>query len=91
MIPLVPKLPSGSRVLYNALYPTKEPSFLTDDLFLAELSGGIFVDVGWFPESDPDGAYEVIFHRGNFEERIAPPFESVDLAQVVEYIERMAA
>jgi hypothetical protein len=76
--------------MFNALYPTREPGYLTDDLYAAELPFGVFVNVGWFPENDPAGAYEVCFYKGRFENQLIPPVELSDARQVVAVIEHFA-
>jgi hypothetical protein len=54
----------GTRVVVNSLYPSNDPGFLTEDLLLVELPGGAHIDVSWFPEHDPSGAYVVTVFRG---------------------------
>lgn len=83
----IPQLPAGSRVLFNSLYDTKDPRCLTDDLYAAILPGQITVDVGWFPECDPSGSYELVFSRDEFENIVAGPFEIADLDKLVSVIE----
>lgn len=50
------ELPVGSAV-YNRLYRATDPAYLTQDLLSARLPNGFMIDVGWFPEHDPNGAY----------------------------------
>jgi len=72
------------------LYPTKQPSYLTADLFAAKLPGGVVIDAGWSPECDPHGNYEVFIYRGAFENQLEPEFASDNLEEVVLQIERLA-
>jgi hypothetical protein len=88
---LSPRLPPGAREMFNALYPTREPRYLTDDLYSVELPGDVFINVGWFPENDPSGAYEVCFYKGQFENQIGPPYETANLGEVIAVIEGVAA
>jgi hypothetical protein len=88
---VTPRLPEGCRELFNALYPSRDPQLLTDDLYAAELPDGIFINVGWFPESDPAGAYEICVYLGEFDNLILKPIETDDLNQVVRRIEKIAA
>jgi hypothetical protein len=87
---ITPKLPYGAKILFNSLHDTKQPSYLTDDLFAAELPGGVFVDVGWFPECDPNGSYEVCVYKASFENQLSPPFETKDVRDASAAVERFA-
>jgi hypothetical protein len=86
-----PKLPHGSRELFNALYESPNDLWLTDDLYAAQLPGGISVSVGWFPELDPSGAYEICFYRETYENQIIEPKTTRDLQTVKRIIEDYAA
>jgi hypothetical protein len=82
-----PRLPPKSRELFNALYRTADPRCLTDDLDAAELPGGVSITVGWFPELDPNGEYEICFFRGDYENQLVEPTTTRDLDEVVRVIE----
>jgi hypothetical protein len=56
---------NGAKVVVNSLYASKDPGFLTQDLLLVELTGKTHIDVSWFPEHDPSGAYVVTVFRGH--------------------------
>ena len=86
----IPRLPPGAREIYNSLYRTTNPECLTDDLYLAEMPGEIFIDVGWFPECDPTGAYEICVYQKTFENPLFGPWESRDLTEVLDQIETLA-
>jgi hypothetical protein len=87
---LSPKLPFGAKILFNSLHDTKAPSYLTDDLFAAELPGGVFVDVGWFPECDPSGAYEICVYKNAFENQLAKPIKTKDPHEAAAAVEKFA-
>jgi hypothetical protein len=55
----------GAKIIVNSLYDSKDPGFLTQDLMLVELLGKTYIDVSWFPEHDPSGAYSVTIFRGH--------------------------
>ena len=63
---LVPNLrmAPGAKVVVNSLFDSNEPGFLTQDLLLVELPGKTYIDVSWFPEHDPKGAYTISVLRG---------------------------
>jgi len=56
---------SGAKVVVNSLYDCQDPGFLVQDLLLVELPGKTYIDVSWFPEHDPAGAYIVSVFRGH--------------------------
>jgi len=84
---MTPKLPAGSRVLFNALYENPAPRGLTDDLFAAVLPNDVHVGVGWFPELDPAGVYEICFYRDTYENQLTEPLKTRDLNEAVRFIE----
>ncbi len=53
----------GAKIIVNSLYDSKDPGFLTQDLMLVELLGKTYIDVSWFPEHDPSGAYVITVFR----------------------------
>ncbi len=55
----------GAKVVVNSLYDCLQPGFLAQDLLLVELPGETYIDVSWFPEHDPAGAYVVSLFRGH--------------------------
>jgi len=64
---LIPNLRMApeAKVVVNSLFDSKEPGFLTQDLLLVELPGKTYIDVSWFPEHDPKGAYTISVLRGH--------------------------
>jgi hypothetical protein len=64
LTPNLSRVPAA-RVIVNSLYDCKQAGFLTQDLLLVELPGRTFIDVSWFPEHDPAGAYTVTVFRGH--------------------------
>jgi len=57
-------------VLYNSLYDSLQPSVLTSDVLLVELPDGVFVDVGWYPERDPNGQFRICVFQGAWDNRL---------------------
>jgi hypothetical protein len=58
MIPVIP----GATV-HGELYPPDAQALLTQDMLEVELSNGVIIDVGWYPEHDPDGHYGIIVFK----------------------------
>jgi hypothetical protein len=48
-----------ARVIYNYLYDDMPIDWREEDLFLAELPNGDYLDVGWYPACDPDGRFRI--------------------------------
>ncbi len=55
--------PSDAKVS-NYLFEDMELFELNQGLLLVELSNGICIDVGWFPENDADGKFQVKVSKG---------------------------
>ncbi len=83
----------GSRVVYNALYATKDIRFLTHDLLLAKLPDGTSVDVSWSPELDADGHYDITVYRDNWDDviNVIPANSPDEVVRIVESLSREAA
>ena len=58
------RMAPGANVVVSSLFDSKDPGFLTQDLLLVELPGKTYIDVSWFPEHDPNGAYTISVLRG---------------------------
>lgn len=52
-----------ARVIYNYLYQNMPIDWREEDLFLAELPNGDYLDVGWYPACDPDGWFRIALRR----------------------------
>ena len=80
------KVPDGSTVR-NYLYQNMDLADLNQDLLLIVLPSGICIDVGWFPENDPDGHFYLRVFQGREE---ISGWELKTLSEVVVWIERNA-
>jgi hypothetical protein len=56
-----------------------------------ELPGDIFIDVGWYPDWDPNGEYRVAVFYDEFENLLEPMFRSTDAQAVAAHVRRMLA
>lgn len=83
--PINIETPPGSTVR-NYLYESMDIDELNQDLLLIVLPSGICIDVGWFPENDPDGH----FYLRVFQDREEiHGWELKTLPEVIRQIERI--
>lgn len=85
--PIEIRVPEGSTVR-NYLYENMDVDELNQDLLLIVLPSGICIDVGWFPENDPDGHFYLRVFQGREE---ISGWELKSLAAVVSRIERIVS
>jgi hypothetical protein len=79
----------GAQVSWNSLHHTSDPRYLTQDLLLVELPNGLFIDVSWFPEHDPRGAYHVTLCQGSWESQVRT-WETPSLSEVILLVQSVA-
>lgn len=60
----------GTEILFNSLYATKDPAFLAQDLAVVKLPDGSFIDIGWYPQFDPDGCLKITHFSEDWSERL---------------------
>jgi hypothetical protein len=77
----------GASVVVNSLYDSTDPGFLTEDLMLVQLPGKTYIDVSWFPEHDPAGAYIVTVFRDH---RTIREVEVTTARAAIEAVENLA-
>jgi hypothetical protein len=88
MKPVDLNLPDGCE-LYNKLYRTSNPDYLVQDILVVRLLNGFVIDVGWFPEHDPNGNYVIVVADGKDDELREIRAKSAD--EVRQYVEFLAA
>jgi hypothetical protein len=89
MNPINPRVPEGSKV-YSFLYRTTDPEYLTQDVLTVSLPSGFYIDVGWFPEHDPNGCYVIrVFYQYWNAQHIAP-VQVKTVEEVVLAVEHLA-
>jgi hypothetical protein len=90
------RIPAGWRVDYNEFYAIEAASetrdHLKEDLFQAtHTAGNRMLDLGWYPEADPDGAFRLCLHAGDFSGELIHRADSPDRASIVAELERLLA
>lgn len=85
MNPIPIDIPPSAEMV-NHLYDTRNVEDLTQDIATIALENGCYVDVGWFPEHDPNGTYwiRVFWEYWDYQLRdpicVRDPFEAADMA-----------
>jgi hypothetical protein len=90
MEPVKLNLPADARVLFNSLYRSSNPAFLTQDVLAVRLSDGSVIDVSWYPEYDPSGAYTITRYHGSWDNQIEALHQRRDIDQVIRDVQRLA-
>ncbi|HUT12634.1 MAG TPA: hypothetical protein VMY42_19215 [Thermoguttaceae bacterium] len=85
-----PSLPEDAKV-YNFLYPTSDPEYLVQDLLVVRLATGYCVDVGWWPEHDPEGCYEIRVFYEEWDNQQIEPIQTRDIGEVARNVEALAS
>ena len=89
MSPIRPRVPEGSNV-YSFLYPTTDPEYLTQDVLAVSLPSGFYIDVGWFPEHDPNGYYFIRVFYQYWDAQYIRPIRVKTVEEVVVAVEVLA-
>ncbi|OGQ82488.1 MAG: hypothetical protein A3F90_08865 [Deltaproteobacteria bacterium RIFCSPLOWO2_12_FULL_60_19] len=77
-------------VVKGALYTTTDPAYLVQDMLEIDLPNGITIDVGWYPESDPAGSFQVVVFRDHWDNQLREPFETKSIEDVTREVKRLA-
>lgn len=83
-------LPPGAEIS-NYLYPEMDLDDLGQDMLSVRLPSGYYIDVGWYPENDPDGQFVVrVFWAYWDNQQLTSPVRTKNLSQVVLAVESLA-
>ena len=50
----------------------------------------IYIDVGWYPEHDPQGGYRVSAYRGEWRNQLIEPIRTANAHEAAEVVSRLA-
>jgi hypothetical protein len=89
MEPIKLNLPADARVLFNSLYRSTGPAFLTQSVLAVRLADGSVIDVSWYPEYGPSGAYTITRYQGSWDNQ-KEVIETRDTDQVIREVQRLA-
>jgi hypothetical protein len=71
------------------LYESDDPAEMGPDMIEVELANGILIDCGWYPDGDPNGAYEITMTKGMRD--LIPPFCVDTIENASEMIQSLVA
>src|SRR5438132_6388760 len=90
MNPIQINLPPDAQAS-NYLYPVLTDDDLTQDMLTVRLSNGYFIDVGWYPEHDPNGRFMIRVFQGEWNnQKLNQPIETREIAGAIYAVERLA-
>ena len=78
-------------IVKGNLYPTKDPVYLREDLLEIDLPSGVTIDVGWYPEGDPEGAYRIVVFKGYWVRQIIEPITTPETDRAVQVIRSLCS
>jgi hypothetical protein len=61
-------------------------SLLDQDILEIELPNGINIDVGWFPENDPNGAFVIRVYRQDIRRPLRSPIQTRNSLEVARWV-----
>jgi len=90
MNPISINLPPGVEVA-NYLYPKMDPEDLTQDIITVRLPNDYYIDVGWYPECDPNGRFVIRVFQGFWDnQKLDTPMTTKDPLEVIFAVEKLA-
>lgn len=92
MTPIELRLPPtiAAKVLFNSLYAERNLAHLTEDVALIDLGNSVYIDVGWYPDRDPDGSYRINVYKGQWANQLRKPIQTRDPHRVAEQVCKLA-
>lgn len=78
-------------LLKGAIYNTYDLDYLSEDLLEINLQSGLTIDVGWYPEGERPGAFQVVLFKQFWRNQVIPPIEVQTLPELVQIVENLAA
>ncbi|MCZ6688639.1 MAG: hypothetical protein O7H41_03450 [Planctomycetota bacterium] len=87
--PIPLHLPPGAES-YGNLYSDFAADDRTQDVLAVNLPSGHTIDVGWYPEDDPDGSFVIRVFFGTWEDQRHDEFLTKDVNEAAEAVERLA-
>ncbi len=82
-------LPSTA-VLKGRLYESYDQRNLDQDILEVDLDTGLTIEVGWYPEYDPNGSFRITVFRDHWVNQIGRPITVKTTYQVAEAVEFLA-
>jgi hypothetical protein len=84
-------IPGAKQVVGRLTDDLSETSLLDQDILEVQMPDGLTIDVGWFPEYDANGAFEIRVYRDYMGNHVAGPWQSRDAHEALRIVKRLAA
>jgi hypothetical protein len=83
------RVPSGARgvVVKGVLLRAYSTADLDQDILEVDLPNGLTIHVGWRPEYDPHGHFEIVLCRDYWRNQERPPISAEDVYEVKRIVE----
>ncbi len=72
------------------LHPPNDLALLTQDMLEVELPNGVIIDVGWYPEHDPNGEYGIAVFQDHPDKPLEKPIYTKNLTDAIVAVETIA-
>ena len=86
----LPKLKLGQIKVTGQLWDTQDPVYLDQDILDIKLPNGNSIDVGWHPESDPNGSFRIVVYRDYWSNQLTDPITTKDAFEVPQIVYQLA-
>jgi hypothetical protein len=74
----------------GTLYDQYLPEDLDQDILQVRLPNGLTIDVGWYPEGDPNGAFKVVVYQRYWRNQLCDPVVTKKPSEAAKAVERLA-
>jgi hypothetical protein len=82
-------LPEGATIK-GCLFASHNPELLAEDLVEVDLPSGLTIDLGWYPEGEPSGSFQIVLYSEYWGNQIIPPIQKRTIPEVVQTVEELA-
>jgi hypothetical protein len=72
------------------IHPPDDLPLLTQDMLEVELPNGVIIDVGWYPEHDPNGEYGIAVFQDHPDNPLQEAYYTKNLADAILAVESIA-
>ena len=91
MNPIDIHIPFPGCTVKGILYDHYTTEDLDQDILQVALPNGLTVDVGWYPDGDPNGTFKVVVYRDYWRNQLCPPIITRDPHEVAKAVAKRVA